>query len=82
MRCSKHPAYKAILTPRVDCEECIKIWKKKHERLLTWIGNHLNPSDVFEDDKLYQWADESGELYTLDEAGEELMSMAESLEER
>lgn len=28
MKCKKHPKYKAIRKPRVNCKECIKIYEK------------------------------------------------------
>ncbi|MFA5024202.1 MAG: hypothetical protein WC523_04560 [Patescibacteria group bacterium] len=30
MSCKKHPAYRAIRVPRVDCKDCWKMWLIKH----------------------------------------------------
>lgn len=31
MKCKKHPQYKAIRKPRVDCPECWAMYREKHK---------------------------------------------------
>jgi len=30
MKCRKHPNYKAVKVPRVDCDACWKLFQDKH----------------------------------------------------
>ena len=32
MRCKKHPKYKAVHKPRVECERCLEMYEENHKR--------------------------------------------------
>lgn len=33
MKCKKHPQYKVIRKPTADCDECMKMWEDKVNKL-------------------------------------------------